>query len=159
LIYSYIIPKDSKNAETAKNFLIDLVGNYDQAMYYSELFNSPCFFDAPVPNGNRGYPVVQVVENMRDLQYAWFDDDPFVLTGEAKGKLSVLKYSEIWSTNLGYPGPANVAEGEGFARFVLPNMMANAARGTNAATAVEQAEHQVKDLFDKWRRKGLVGGK
>ena len=55
VIYSYIVPKNSKNVESAKKFLLDLVANYDQAMYYSELYNSPAFFDAPIPSGNRGY--------------------------------------------------------------------------------------------------------
>jgi multiple sugar transport system substrate-binding protein len=60
---------------------------------------------------------------------------------------------------MGHPGPANPAEGEVFATFVLPNMMANAARGMKAETAVEQAELLTKTIFAKWRQKGLVGGK
>ena len=56
VIYCYIVPKYSKNVDSAKKFLLDLVGNYDQAMYASELYNSPAFFDTPIPSGNRGYP-------------------------------------------------------------------------------------------------------
>ena len=41
VIYNYIIPKYSRNVDTAKKFLLALVENYDQAMYYSELYNSP----------------------------------------------------------------------------------------------------------------------
>ncbi|MCL5966167.1 MAG: extracellular solute-binding protein [Deltaproteobacteria bacterium] len=159
VIYNYIIPKYSKNADTGKKFLLDLVKNYDQAMYYSELYNSPAFFDAPIPHGNRGYAPVKGAKKMRDLHNAWFSDDPFALPGEAKGKLAVLKDAEKWSTNMGYPGPANPAEGEVFATFVLPNMMANAARGMKAQDAVDQAELLVKAIFAKWRKKGLVGGK
>jgi multiple sugar transport system substrate-binding protein len=59
---------------------------------------------------------------------------------------------------VGHPGPANPAIGEVFATFVLPNMMANAARGMEPATAIAQAETLVKVIFDKWRKKGLVGG-
>ena len=76
-----------------------------------------------------------------------------------KGKLAVLKDAEKWSTNVGHPGPANPAEGEVFATFILPNMLANAARGMKAETAVEQAEFLVKRVFANWRKKGLVGGK
>ena len=159
VIYNYIIPKYSKNADTGKKFLLDLVANYDQAMYSSELYNSPAFFDAPVPSGDRGYPVVQGAKKMRDLHNAWFSDDPFALPGEAKGKLVPLKDAEKWSTNMGHPGPANPAEGEVFATFILPNMMANAARGMKAEESVAQAEILTKAIFAKWRKKGLVGGK
>lgn len=159
VIYNYIIPKYSKNADTGKRFLLDLVKNYDQAMYNSELYNSPAFFDAPIPSGDRGYPAVKGGKKFRDLHNAWFDEDPFALPGEAKGKLAVLKDAEKWSTNLGHPGPANPAEGEVFATFILPNMMANAARGMKPEEAVAQAELLVKAIFAKWRKKGLVGGK
>lgn len=158
VIYNYIIPKYSKNVDTGKKFLLDLVANYDQAMYYSELYNSPAFFDAPISSGDRGYPAVKGAKKMRDLHKTWFDDDPFALPGEAKGKLSGLKDAEKWSTNVGYPGPANPAEGEVFATFILPNMMANAARGMKAEEAVAQAELLAKAIFAKWRKKKLVGG-
>jgi multiple sugar transport system substrate-binding protein len=158
VIYNYIVPKYSKNVDMAKKFLLDLVANYDQAMYHSELYNSPAFFDAPIPSGNRGYTAVKGAKKLRDLHNAWFDDDPFAIAGESKGKLSVLKDAEKWSTNIGHPGPANPAIGEVFATFVIPNMFANAARGMKAETAVEQAELLVKAIFAKWRKKRLVGG-
>ncbi|UCG38389.1 MAG: carbohydrate ABC transporter substrate-binding protein [bacterium] len=158
VIYSYIIPTYSKSVDTAKKFLLDLVDNYDQAMYFSELYNSPAFFDAAVKGGDRGYPAVKGAKNLRDLHNTWFDDDPFRIEGEAKGKLAVLKDAEKWSANVGHPGPANPAIGEVFATFVVPNMLANAARGMSAQTAVEQAETLIKAIFDKWRKKGVVGG-
>ena len=55
-------------------------------------------------------------------------------------------------------GPANAAESEVFNTFVLPNMMADVARGTSAKEAVGKAEVQVKAIFAKWRKQGLVGG-
>jgi multiple sugar transport system substrate-binding protein len=158
VIYNYMIPNYSKNADLAKEFMLTLVDNYDQAIYASELYNSPAFFDAPIPAGNRGYPAVAGAQKIRDLHNAWFDDDPFRIEGEDKGKLATLKNAEEWSTNVGHPGPANPAIGEVFATFVLPNMMANAARGMDPAMAVSQAETLIKTIFDKWRKKGLVGG-
>lgn len=158
VIYNYMVPKYSKNVDLAKQFLLDLVANYDQAMYASELYNSPAFFDAPIKPGSRGYAPVKGAKKLRDLHNAWFDEDPFRLDGEAKGKLAVLKDAEAWATNVGHPGPANPAEGEIFATFVLPNMMANAARGMKADVAVQQAELLVKSIFAKWRQKGLIGG-
>ncbi len=159
VIYNYIVPKYSKNADTAKKFLLALVENYDQAMYASELYNSPAFFDAPIPSGNRGYAPVKGARKLRDLHNAWFSDDPFALPGEAKGKLAVLKDADKWSTNLGHPGPANPAAGEVYSTFIIPNMFAGAVRGTRAETVVSQAETQIKSIFAKWREKGLVGGK
>jgi len=158
VIYNYIVPNYSKSADTAKQFMLALVESYDQAMYASELYNSPAFFDAQIPGGERGYPGVAGAKILRDLHNAWFDDDPFRLESEEKGKLSVLKKAEEWSTNVGHPGPANSAIGEIFATFVLPNMLANAARGMEPALAVSQAETLIKAIFEKWRKKGLVGG-
>lgn len=158
LVYNYIIPSYSKQADIAKQFLLSFLESYDQAMYYSELYNSPAFFDAPIPAGNRGYSTVPNAKTIRDLHNAWFDDDPFRLAEEEKGKLAVLKTAEQWSTNVGHPGPANPAIGEVFSTFVLPNMLAQAARGMAPEQAVAEAEAQVKTIFQKWRQKGLIGG-
>ncbi len=158
VIYNYIIPKYSKSVDTAKEFLLALVENYDQAMYQSELYNSPAFFDTPVPSGNRGYSSVAGARKLRDLHNTWFEKDPFALPGEATDKLRVLKDAEKWSTAVGHPGPASPAIGEVYGTFVLPNMMANASRGMQPTTAVAQAETLVQAIFKKWREKGLVGG-
>jgi len=123
-------------------------------MYKSELYNSPAFFDAPIPSGDRGYPGVTGAKKLIDLHNAWFSDDPFALPGEEKGKLAVLKDAEKWSANLGYPGPANPAEGEVFATFVLPNMMANAARGMKAELAVEQGRAPDQDHLRQVAQEG-----
>jgi len=159
VIYCDIIPKYSKNVDSAKKFLLDLVSNYDQAMYASELYNSPAFYDASIPSGDRGYAAVPGAKKMRDLQNAWFSSDPFALPGEDKGKLALLKDAEEWSTNLGHPGSANPAAGEVFATFVVPNMLANAARGMPPEKAVEQATLLAKTIFASWRKKKLIGGK
>jgi multiple sugar transport system substrate-binding protein len=158
VIYNYIVPNYSKKAELAKEFLLTLVDNYDQAIYASELYNSPAFFDAPIPAGDRGYKPVAGATKIRDLHNGWFEDDPFRIEGEEKGKLATLKNAEEWSTNVGHPGPANPAIGEVFATFVLPNMMANVARGMDPKMAMNEADGSVKTIFEKWRKKGLVGG-
>ena len=157
VIYCYIVPSKAQNVDNAKKFLLHLVGNYDQAMYYSELYNSPAFFDTPIPSGNRGYPAVKGAKTLRDLHNAWFSEDPFALPGEEKGKLAVLKDAEKWSTNMGHPGPANPAEGEVFSTFVLPNMLASVARGMKPEDAAVQADQQAKTIFEKWRQRGLIG--
>jgi hypothetical protein len=53
----------------------------------------------------------------------------------------------------------NTAEGEVFATFIIPNMFAKAARGEmTPQQAVLDAERQIKPIFDRWRRRGLVAG-
>jgi multiple sugar transport system substrate-binding protein len=158
VIYIYVVPKYSKNADIAKQFILALLENYDRAIYHSELYNSPAFFDTPIPSGSRGYSPIGQAKTLIDLSNAWFDDDPFRLDGEAKGKLRVLKEGLQWTTNVGHPGPASPAVGEIFSTFVLPNMMAAAAQGMQPSQAVAQAEGQIKTIFKNWRQRGLVGG-
>ncbi len=158
VIYVSVIPKfASKNADLAKQFLIDLVANYDRAMWESKLYNSPSFFSAPILSGDRGYPKVAVAKTFRDVFHAWFRDDPFALPGEAKGKLLPLIDAEKWSANVGHPGPANPAEGEIFGTFILPNMFARVAQGTQTAEeSVRQATAECKKIFAKWEAQGLM---
>ncbi|MBI2845788.1 MAG: extracellular solute-binding protein [Chloroflexi bacterium] len=137
-----IIPKFVQNPDAAKEFLLHLVANYDKAVFESELYNFPAFFST-APNLLR--------------EGGWLDDDPF--RSNPRNKLDVLKTAEQWSTNIGYPGPANAAEGEIFATFVIPNMFAKAARGElSPADAVAEAESLINPIFAKWRAEGLVGG-
>jgi multiple sugar transport system substrate-binding protein len=161
VIYISVIPKfASANADLAKQFLLDLVANYDRAMWESELYASPSFFTAPILSGDRGYPKAAGAKIMRDVFNSWFREDPFALPGEAKGKLLPLIEAEKWSANIGHPGPANPAEGEIFGTFVLPNMFARVAQEKQAAEeSVKQAAAECKKIFEKWRAQGLIGKK
>ena len=158
VIYVSVIPKfATANADLAKQFLLDLVANYDQAMWNSELYATPSFFHATLPGGNRGYPAVKGAKTMRDVFRAWFDNDPFALPGEAKGKLLPLKGAERWSTNVGHPGPANPAIGEIFGTFVIPNMFARVVQGKQSPDAsVKQATAECRKIFAKWQAQGLI---
>jgi multiple sugar transport system substrate-binding protein len=159
VIYVAVIPKfATANADLAKQFLLDLAANYDRAMWESELYASPSYFNTAVPAGERGYPRVAGAKKLRDLFDAWFALDPFALPGETKGKLLPLKDAEKWATNVGHPGPANPAEGEIFGTYIIPNMFARVARKTQSAEeSVRQAAAESKRIFDKWRERGLIG--
>ena len=159
VIYVTVVPKfAAKNADLAKQFLLDRCANYDRAMWESKLYNSPAFFGTAVPGGDRGYPSVKSAKALRDLHNAWFANDPFALPGERTDKLMPLKDAEAWSTNVGYPGPASPAEGEIFGTFVLPNMYARVAQEKQSAEeSVKQAAAECRKIFDKWRAQGLVG--
>lgn len=161
VIYVSVIPKfASANADIAKQFLLDLCANYDRAMWESELYASPAFFNTPVLSGDRGYPRVSGAKKLRDLYSSWFSNDPYALPGEPKGKLLVLRDAENWSTNVGHPGPANPAEGEIFGTFIIPNMFARVAQKRQSAEeSVKQAAAECRKIFDKWRAKGLIGRK
>lgn len=161
VIYVSVIPKfASKNADLAKQFLLDLCANYDRAMWESELYASPAFFKTRLPAGERGYPRVKGAKNLRDVHNAWFRKDPFALPGEAGGKLLPLMDAEKWSTNVGHPGPANPAEGEIFGTYIIPNMFARVAQKRQSAEeSVRQAAAECNKIFEKWRAQGLIGKK
>ncbi|NIK57096.1 ABC transporter substrate-binding protein [Kribbella shirazensis] len=139
VMYNWIVPSHARNVDAAKEFLLHYTANWPSATYHSKLYDLPAF-PRLVPQLN-----------------GWLDRDPF--GAKPENKLGVLKNAIEWSTNIGHPGPANTAEGEVFATFVIPNMFAKAARGElNPEQAVADAERQIKPIFDKWRKRGLVGG-
>lgn len=138
----YIIPKYAKNPDAAKEFILNLVANYNKVVYESQLYNFPAFFStAP-----------QLME-----KDGWLDKDPF--GSNPPDKLKVLRDAEQWSTVIGHPGPANAAIGEVFNTFLLPIMFARVARGEmTAKDSVADTEKQMKAIFDKWAKQGLLGG-
>lgn len=158
VLYNYVVPKFAQaNVQTAKAFIKHLIANYDMAIYQSKLYNSPSYFSIPIPQGDRGYEPASGAKTLQDLTDAWFDNDPFTLAGETGGKLRVLKGAADWTTNIGHPGYANPAIGEVFNTFVIPNMVANVARGQDTPeAAVKRAAAQAHDIFVKWRKRGLV---
>ena len=135
-----MIPSHARNPDAAKDFILNLVGNYAAATYNTELYTFPAFPDR--------------VPQLDD----WLARDPF--GSQPADKLALLRDAERWSTNIGHPGPANAAVGEVFNTFVLPKMMARAARGeASPRDAVAQAEAEIKAIFARWRGRGLVGGR
>jgi ABC-type glycerol-3-phosphate transport system substrate-binding protein len=140
VMYNWIVPdRGNVNVDAAKEFLLHYTENLAPAAWHSRLYDFP------------GFP-----ERVPDLN-AWLDNDPF--GSQPADKLSVLKTALDWATNIGHPGPANPAAGEVFNTFIIPNMLAQAARGElTAQEAVAQAEQQITQVFDKWRAEGLIGG-
>jgi ABC-type glycerol-3-phosphate transport system substrate-binding protein len=139
VMYNWIVPEHAQNIDAAKAFLLHYTENYARATWESELYDFPAF-DRLVPELND-----------------WLDDDPF--GSEPRDKLAVLKDALDWSTNVGRHGNANTAIGEVFGTFIVPNMYARAARGEQSpAESVARAEAQIKPIFEKWRRRGLIGG-
>ncbi|MBW3665014.1 MAG: extracellular solute-binding protein [Actinobacteria bacterium] len=141
VMYNWIVPEFSANVDNAKEFLLHYTANFESATFESELYDFPAFAD--------------LVPELND----WLAEDPFALEGEATDKLVVLQDSLDWTANVGHRGPASAAIGEVFGTFIVPNMMASAARGEQTPQeAVEAAAGQVEAVFEKWRAEGLVGG-
>jgi multiple sugar transport system substrate-binding protein len=140
LIPTYIVPNHAANPDAAKEFILHLVANYNQAVFNSALYNFPAFAStAPQLFAEGG----------------WLDVDLF--GSRPINKLQLLKDAESWSTVIGHPGAANAAIGEVFGTFIIPNMFAKAARGEmTPEAAVAEAEQLMIPIFDNWRRQGLM---
>jgi multiple sugar transport system substrate-binding protein len=141
VLYNWIVPNHASNPDAAKEFLLHYTANYDHATYNSKLYDFPAFLER-VPNLN-----------------SWVGEDPF--GSEPSDKLAFLTIEDVvqWSTNVGHPGPTNPAIGEAFGTNIIPNMLANAARGEmSPADAIADAESQIRSIFERWRGQGLVGG-
>jgi len=139
VLYNWIIPNHARNPDAAKEFLLHYTENFAAATYASKLYDF-CAYSSRTPQ----------------LE-GWLANDPF--GSDPPDRLAFLKDATQWSTNIGYPGPANTAEGEVFNTFIIPNMFARVARGEQSAReSVEVAEQQITAVFNKWREQGLVGG-
>lgn len=152
----YVIWKFAEQPDLAKEFLVHLVDNAREASLQSKLYNTPSFIGAAADPGT---PLAQKVESGTKWLDAQFEKDPF--GSNPANKLAAIKPSDAvkWSTNIGHPGPAHPAEGELFNTFVLPDMFAKAATGRlSPQDAIKEADKKIKEIYKKWRERGLVGG-
>jgi len=139
VMYNWIVPSFATNVDAAKEFLLHYTANLPSVTYNSKLYDFPAFPDL-VPELD-----------------SWLSKDPF--GANPPDKLSVLKDSLDWCTNIGHPGPASPAIGEVLYTFVIPNMYAKAAREElSPKQAVAEAEKQINTIFQNWRSRGLVAG-
>jgi multiple sugar transport system substrate-binding protein len=137
-MYNWIVPSYAANPDAAKEFLLHYTDNLDVVAWQSRLYDFPAYPDVAPDLGE------------------WLRNDPY--GAQPPDKLGLLEKAVDWSTNVGYPGPSNTAEGEVFATFIIPNMFARAARGeVSAQQAVADAEAQIRPIFDNWRARGLIG--
>lgn len=141
--YIYVLPKYVTNRteiRAAKKFLLDLVANYSNATYNSELYNFPAFAST----------VPQLTE-----KGGWLDHDPF--GSQPPDKLEVLRNAEDWTAWLGYPGYANPAVSEVYQEHLISAMMASVAQGKETPeAAVKKTTQQIDAIFAKWRKEGYL---
>jgi multiple sugar transport system substrate-binding protein len=73
------------------------------------------------------------------------------------GKYGLLSETLSWTTNIGHPGFTNPAIGEVYDRGLIPTMFAQAASGRlTPEEALDQADKEVREIFQKWREQGKV---
>jgi multiple sugar transport system substrate-binding protein len=126
----YLIWDFAENKEGAKQFLVDLVGNFTQVFQASEFCNFPCF-----------------PKTVPDLLNQLSNDPRAV----PPGKYGVLRDSLLWTKNIGYPGYATAGVDEVVTGFVVPRMFARVAKGEfQAEESAQLARAEVKKIFAKW---------
>lgn len=135
----YQIPTYSQNQDTAREFLLHLIANYEAALLAGKLYDFPAF-----PGSAPGLQ-----------EYLKADPNG----SQPPDKLAVLSDADQWTVNLGWPGPANALAGEAQTTFVLSDMMAKAAREElTPEEAVAEAEERLNQIAATWRARGLMGG-
>ena len=126
----YVIWKFAENIDGAKQFLVDLVGDFPAVFRNSEFYNFPCY-PATVPDLSR-----------------LLAEDP---KAQPPGKYKVLTNVLDWSTNVGYPGYATAGIDEVFNTFVIPTMFARVARGEASPEDAAAAAHkETERIFARW---------
>ncbi|WP_367325672.1 ABC transporter substrate-binding protein [Streptomyces sp. HUAS ZL42] len=142
VMYNYVIPKHAGNPDAAKEFLLHFTDNFDLATYHSRLYDFP----------SRPSLAPQLGD--------WLKKDPF--GAKPADKLAFLGDVETatkWSASIGHPGPSSPAIGEVLGTYVIPNMFARAARGTESPQqSVQRAHEECERIFSRWRQRGLIGG-
>ncbi|MGH9317813.1 MAG: extracellular solute-binding protein, partial [Thermoanaerobaculia bacterium] len=126
----YVIWKFAENPEGAKQFLVDLMGDFPSVFRESEFYNFPCF-PTTVPD------LAERIGN-----------DP---KADPPGKYSVLATALDWATNVGFPGYATAAIDQVFNTFVIPTMFARVAREeVTPEEAARAADVELRRIFAKW---------
>jgi len=150
----YVVWKFSKNQDAAKEFLVGLIDASRESMLASKLYNFPSYYGAAAEANT---PLNKKSESGAAWIAAQCNKDPF--GSNPPDKLALLAKALPWSTNLGYPGFANPAEGEIFDTYVLTDMFAKAATGAlSPKDSMMEASNRAKEIFTKWRQKKMVPG-
>ena len=132
----YVIWKFAENIDGAKKFLVDYVGNFEQAFMASEFYNFPCFPQA----GARSQEAIA-----KDTK------------ADPADKYAVLGDSLDWATNVGYPGYATAAIDETFSHLgAQHDVRLGGHRHPTPEAAVKEAEEKCKKIWEKWKERRLI---
>lgn len=132
----FVIWKFSPKVDLAKQFLKDLVANYRDKFLASKFSDISSFPKA--------------VTDWQEL----VKNDPNV---KPTDKYAVLATAPEWAVNVGWPGYMNAAEAEIFDLWIINDMFTKVATGqAEPQAALDEAEQKIKDVFKKWRDRGLI---
>src|SRR2546425_3085043 len=111
----YVIWKFAQSPDVAKQFLLDLIGHYRDAVLGSKLYNFPSF---PGSVADPGVAVAQKPAGGNKRLEQATGNDP--LGSNPPSKLKPIAPARECATNNRHPGPANPAASDIFAHFILP---------------------------------------
>ena len=131
---TFVIWKFAENKETAKKFLVDYIGRFQES------FQSGGFQNMPV------YP--RSVTNFEKLV-----KEDSARPGRYQPLLDVFDTV----TNVGYPGYSNAAIDETMGAGIIPKMFASVVTGNSTADrATRDAVREIEPIFEKWRAAGKI---
>ena len=136
-VVTYFIWKFANNPESAKQFIVDYVGNSSRQAFVDIHFDAYPGFPQSVPDLE--HLIANIAREMPSNNY------------------KLLADTTSWTTNIGYPGYFNAAINEIYNAGLIPAMFANAATGKMTPDeALTQADQEVRKIYDKWRAQGKV---
>ena len=131
---TFVIWKFAENKETAKKFLVDYIGRFQES------FQSGGFQNMPV------YP-----QSVTDLEKLVKEDS------EIPGRYEPLLEVFETASNVGYPGYSNAAIDETMGAGTIPKMFASVVTGKSTAEeATGIAVKEIEPIFEKWRIAGKI---
>jgi multiple sugar transport system substrate-binding protein len=126
----YVIWKFAQNIDGAKKFLVDYIAQFRDGFIASGFQNMPSF-----PGS---VPEISDLLNIEE-RYSVLSDVPPTMT------------------NFGAPGYSNAATDEVRGKGIIPMMFSRVATGImTAEESLNQAEMEIKPIFDKWREAGKI---
>jgi len=158
-VYSIWDTGNTRVIDAAQQFLLDLVQSFDPDVAEAEGWGPGKF----IASQGYDYPTFEnAIPKAKRLEF--FRNDPIyapiaAATGDRPNKLEKVESAMDWALHVGWPGPANAAIDEVFNTFIIPVMFARVAQGIDRPEdALDEAAAQIRSIFNKWRRQGLVGG-
>jgi multiple sugar transport system substrate-binding protein len=133
---TYVIWQFAENIDGASKFLVDYVASSRQGLLASGFQNMAAF-----------------PETVPDLPEVVAND----VGARPPGKYSILSDVAGWTTNVGYPGYTSPAISEIYNKGIISTTCAQAATGQlTPEEALNQADSQVRLIFDKWKARGKI---
>jgi multiple sugar transport system substrate-binding protein len=134
--FMYVIWGFAENVQGAKQFLVDYTANLRTGLLESGFQNMPSF-----PN------TVPDLSNLVSNSAGAATPNQYALLANAPG----------WTTNIGHPGYTSPAIGEVYDSGLVSRMFAQAATGQlTPEEALDQADAELRQIFQKWKEKGKV---